>query len=613
MTDSLLFEYPILKCRDFDDVLATRGETTTPRELISQALRGGRVLLQAPGGSGKTWTLNQIAYVARADGLRVGFVQVQKLDRTSLEANGVDALLKASEPSLTYEELAGGEQLLLLVDGLSEVGNGTAELVLKAVDQWAALGPSTGTVVADRMVRRPIRPPRWQLATLGPVPYKTIKALAGYHEGLGVQTLLQSPLYLLAALKSPEARLANQSEAIRGLLGRADLAPHDWERIEDAALTVYQEWQRRSFSRAWFSSSVGSSQSEALTKAGVLLDVGQGEVCFSHHLMHDYLAARAASRLSTEWGHGLFSALTLSGSSHDALVILLEQLHGDARASLIRSVYDWNLYAASYLLSRDRQVRGETDETTEQEILALLGERRFDHFLGTRRQVEDALLLHGGKVAAAYLQAASVQGVLDIAKGCARENSSYRDWLITFLYDERPSPNRLIARMQEVDGVDGWTATNVIRRLGLDLRGRQAIEELATNSASVVRWRCVHALGVAGPTVLSTLFKALSDDVQGEVRFGALRSIVEQAYLSPNKRGTLEIFRHLATHARQILDEPALSREFARVLEVHDPPVYWAEAASSVLEAIIALEPDPSELDRWRNVGSNLRIESTVA
>lgn len=339
----------------------------------------------------------------------------------------------------------------------------------------------------------------------------------------------------------------------------------------------------------------------------MMTSLGADEITFRHHLVHDYLAAKAASRDSSGWGHELFDVLTLKSSSYDVLVMLLELVNQDQRDVLIRRVYDWNLYAASYLLSRDRSTHGSTDLTTESEILALLGERRFDHFLATRRQVDDALALHGGPLATSYQQASSVEEVVKLAQSTLPEDASYRAWLVVFACNVSPSPSWLVEQMQEIDGVDGWTAANVVRRLGVDSQGRLSIQALLDADSAVVRWRAVHALGVAGSPVLSDLFRALEEDESPSVRFGALRSLADQAYLAESVEMRLRIFRNLASHTGQILADPNLARELARVLHVDNAPDGWIDGVSIAIESILAVESDPRELEKWRRVGSSVR------
>jgi len=605
------FGYPIIRCDSFDDLLSGKGGPIQPDALLDMALRKGRVLLQAPGGAGKTWTLLRLRDLALQRGQRVGYVPVHRLHQRDLERNGVDALLRASEPAMSYEELAGGESLLLLVDGLSEVSRATASLVLDAVDQWAALGPSTGTIVADRLVRREVGPPRWVLLTLGSVNPLEAERLLGRKVEPSEVGLSGNPVYLRMMLEQPNVRLKTRGQAIQLLIDRAELAPDDQRALSRFALSVYQERHRRSFDRARLEEAVSERAVAALVETGIVVEVGLGQLNFRHHLIHDYLAASQAALEPENWGHDLFDALSLYNSSHDALVMLLEQASGSSRGNLIRRVYDWNLYAASYLLSRDRKSTSEADAATEHEILALLGERRFDFFLASRRQVEDALLLHGGPVAEKYLGAAHPTDVLEFASRFLRDDANYREWLLLFLTSESPSPQSLLSDLKDADGVNGWTAANVVRRLGVNEKGFASLREMAHDEDPVVRWRSVHALGVAGPAAIDTLFEVLTDDLQTSVRYGALRSLVDQAYRATDAATRRRVFRGLANQSALLRAVPALSAEFERILEVADPPLGWSEDASVVLESLLAEEEDPGEQERWRRVSALLRLKWT--
>lgn len=607
MSTSRDFDYPLILCSSFDEVLSGDGTETSIPDVVELTLRRGRLLLHAAAGAGKTRTLQRAAKAAVDAGHRVSTVEVQRLVQSDLASNGVDTLLRAAEPQLTYEELAGGESLLLLIDGLSEASSDTADLVLRAVDEWAAVGPTTGTIVADRLTRRPVSLRRWQLATLGPVPHSTISDVIGRAVEEWETGLLESPVNLDIVSDAPGTALINRSDAIERLLQRESLQTLDWVRLENVALRVYRERGRRSIPSAWLRDAIGEAELDNALRAGLVAPLGTDEVTFRHHLVHDYLAARAASGDPSNWGHGLFDVLTLRSSSYDVLVMLLELTRDDQRAALIRSVYDWNLYAASYLLSRDKWDNGKTDVTTEAQILALLGERRFDHFLATRRQVEDALSLHGGHLAMTYREASTVEEVIEVARAAHPSDSAYLAWLDVFACDVSPSPSWLMNRMRDADGVDGWTAANVVRRLGLDSSGCSFMRDLLEDGSSVVRWRAVHALGVAGTGALDDLFHTLSGDQSPSVRFGALRSIVDQAFLTDTVETRLGIFERLATHSEQIIREPNLARELARVLHVDDSPDAWIEGAAIVLENIIALETNSAELERWRRVGSSVR------
>ena len=104
----------------------------------------------------------------------------------------------------------------------------------------------------------------------------------------------------------------------------------------------------------------------------------------------------------------------------------------------------------------------------------------------------------------------------------------------------------------------------------------------------------------------------LAGDSRVSVQYGALRSLVDQAYRAPNEAVRNLIFRRLAEHSHLLRSTPALASEFERVLEVSDPPPGWAEAASVVLESFLEAELDPGEQERWRRLSAELRLNWTV-
>lgn len=606
--NTTVYGYDLLSAGGFEDLLAERATVVDLDAAIDLALRKGRVLLQGAGGTGKTFTLRRIQSRARERGLRVGYVQVQRLHFQEVEHDGFEALLRAAEPGLTYEDSAGDTGLLLLVDGLSEVDRALATLVVREVDRWAALAPSTGSIIADRLVRREVGPPRWGLLTLGPVSPERVEELLGRRAQPAEAELLGTPALLELALKAPKSVLTSRSSATRRHLDPARLESGDLDRLAGFALGVYVTARRRTFGMGELVESVGEDVASALTHAGVIVEHPRGERSFAHHLIHDYLAARAVSQSPEQWTHDLFEALTLRNSSHDALVMLMEQVDRECRDYLVRRVYDWNLYAAAYLLAMDTTDGAGATDVTEHQVLALLGERRFDFFLATRRQVEDALAVHDAEVASKYLVAASPEEAHDIARSALPGEPDYQAWLDVFLAETCPAPRAMIELLTETDGVMGWTVANVIRRLGTDEAGTARVQELAHHPRATVRWRSVHVLGASRSETSEELFRVLVEDPDVPVRYGALRSIVEQAYRAPDVEGRWRILAALASQSEVVRTEPALRSEFRRLLEVQDPPLEWAEAAAGVIERCISAESDPEELDRWRRVGAALRL-----
>lgn len=601
------FSYPILVCTDFERLLRREGQEVSVDELSALALRRGRVLLQAPGGTGKTWTLSRLKSAADRAGTRCSVLNLGARPSLDIDLAQPETLFSLAEPPITEGDLPEDEPVLLLVDGLAEVSRRLAAGVLEAVDQWAADLPRCGAIVADRMSRRDVDGRKWVLATLGPVPAEDIRRILGRGISQAEFSLLSTPIFLNLVAQTGAAQ--SSSELLGRELSRANLDSGQRQTLADFALGHYAAHHRRPFAKSDLVEALGKDAVHRLDVAGLLAAVDvNNTISFSHHLIHDYLAASSAANHPETWRGALFDELTLFNSSPESLLFLLELTEPELRAGLVRSVYDWNLYAAAFLLSNDQQLRGGVDAVTEYEVLALLGERQFDHFLASRRQVTDALVLHGGPVAKGYLAAQSPSEVIELAAGFLADNSDYIDWLSLFTCEQRPTPMFVLERLDDVDGVDGWTAANVVRRLGLDDSGVKYLVERSSATEVVVRWRAAHALGVARSQLgQEALFRLFTSDPAMSVRYGALRSIVDHAYFADTAVMRRDVFSRLASHEQALRESPSLGGEFARVLEVASPPNGWAEAASVVIAALLANETHPERLEAWRLLNADLR------
>lgn len=615
--DDLSFDYPLLLTPSFDRLLQGVGEHTSVDELIDVSLRRGRLLLQAPGGAGKTVTLHRIRRRAEQRGIRVGLVFLPQVPESELLSDAPRALLNSAVPALDMDDLANERALLLLVDGLNEVRRGLASLVLDAVEELASLGPRSGVIVSDRVSRRPIDMDRWRMGSIGTISRTFAEQAIGHPLSDSAAALLSSPAYLRRVLES-ESLAVTRSEIHREYFEEVlGFAPSLVDRLASHAFGLYRSEQRTSFSRNSIAEAAGEFPVEKLIEQGTIVrkdvdahpDAEEFAYTYRHHLMHDYLASRAAIKEDPGlWGADLFDALSFSASSSDGLVMMLEQCAPAERDSFIRRVYDWNLYAAAYLMSTKFADRSMIKASTETEVLILLGERKFDRFIGTAEQVTDALLLHSSDLALRLLAARDAEEVLALAHAELPEDPDYRAWLATYGGDQMPAPRWMLERLKDEDGVDGWTAANVVRRLGLDEEGVSVLLRLADHPASVVRWRVGHALGVAGDGGLETLYRLFRSDTAPTVRYGALRSIMEQALLSSTSSGRIAIMSTLAESVHVLRSDKRLSREFARLLEVKDPPVGWGVAAGLVLERLLASAISDEEQESWRRISSDLRL-----
>jgi hypothetical protein len=610
------FEYDVLLAGSFDEILERRGEPITLDDVLKLALRRGRLLLQAPGGAGKTFTLHRLKRVAKESGLLVGYVRLAEVHPAAVATFGYEALLNASDPPLRPDALGSGVSMVLLVDGLNEVPRTVATMTLRAIDELASRGPQSGAIVTDRLVRREVDAKRWRLATLRDVSRETAESVLGEPLSDSDAALMSSPVYLESARQAGHA-FARRSDAHRQYFeGQLRLQDDTIEKLAAHALSIYLDTGSRYFAPESLLEYVDEVTVETLTTAAALIREAPGRretaddtrVAYRHHLLHDYLAARGAANAGLRWDARLFNALTFYSASTDILVMLLEQVPEHQRDTLVRRVYDWNLYSAAYLLSA--WVSGEhlVAPATEAQVLALLGERRFDRFEASAQQVADALRLHGGSFAQTLLSVETPEQAIALASSQLPGDDEFQRWLTLYTKTERPAPRDLYTHLDDQDGVYGWTAANVIRRLGVSSEHIDVVVHLANHEVSAIRWRACHVLGVVGERGIGYLFTALDSDPEITVRYGALRSIVEQALLAESEARRYQIFEGLAEHHRVLSQSSTLSNEFARVLEVVDPPDGWVDAASMVIEKLLANAEGNESQDRWRALSAQLRL-----
>ncbi|WP_104524060.1 HEAT repeat domain-containing protein [Blastococcus atacamensis] len=603
------FQYPVLECDGFSEVLEGAGRPIDDDELLKHGRAAGAVLLQARGGSGKTYTANRLLEVAAEHGSSTAFATAihwvaQHPDPEEWPGVRAETVLEAAETLVGSDDEA-----VLALDGLNEVSSAAATHLLRLVEELVRRHPNLTVVVTDRLSRRDLTPGTWVLATLGPVPTEILRELlASEQVELRIEdaALLSSPYYLRQALESRETR-STRSAAHEGYLREhVGLDEKSIDVLAAAAYDQYRENKSRRLDPDTLAKDIGSEQLRALTEAGALRSpVSDG---FSHHLLHDYLAARYVAVRPELWTRDTFDVLTFRASSFDALVMVLEQV--DDEATLIRRVHDWNLYAAAYLLAESRVTTPATSEV-ETALLSMLAERQFDRMLKTAEQVRDALRVHPSDFADRLLKLSSVEEVLALVRDVAapsREASAwYESWyrLFTRPPGER-GDDKLVARIADTD-VEGWTASNVLKRTRLSASQVSGLVDALRDDDPTIRWRAAHVLG-AHPVkgVIEGLLSSLRDDPDEWVRYGALRSIIEIA-AGADEDDAVDIFRGLAREADTLLDRERLLREFERAIVISDPPPHWLDSTGVVIEELWGRASTVEEQDRWRAAGAAVR------
>lgn len=606
-------------------------EVTEIDHILDVLTADGRVLLVGKGGSGKTSILHRVKRLAQSQQYQTVFVDMKQwspelLDRW--EALADDSLVRANfllrhlgAPALSLsaiDRLEPSQWKLVLIDGLNEVRSTIAEQVLTSADRMAATFLNVCVLASDRLVRREIDETRWDLGVVRPLKQEVVQEIlydvfANDTWGMatdGQRHMLEIPFFLDKALKDQQVT-ATTSEAIGHYFERhASLTRREIAFVALAAFNTYRAGRGgRSFSFGDFSKDTGGGVAVRLKESGILQRAADS-VYFEHHLLHDYLAALHLAGHPEEWHQSSFDAISFDASSFDAISKVLEMIEGNEADDFIRKVYDWNPYAASYAMAETVSSNRRVSEEMEHVIAAMLAERLWDVVRPTAMRAGDALALLGSKYARRYLTASTIEEVLTEVDAIKSEAEWFRRW--QELYSRQPQETvkaQEIQYLEESDSVLGWTAANVFRRLGLGKAEQGYVRGLAENAAeSTVRWRCVHVLGAFPSSVnKEVLFRRLSEDQDGWVKYGALRSMMEMAARCAGVRD--EVFEALLRQVELLAKDKLLKVEFSRAAnaKIEESEVEsWIAGIGRIIRALADRAYDEQDLEHWARLSHEL-------
>ena len=598
------FDFSVRWVDTFDDIFEPLGESEGVETLLRNAFDRGRVLLQAEGGAGKTSVLWRLVLLTREAGVGVP-VRVDLRDwnhAVSQEWEAAPAPLSRLEtlfrnlatPSVTIEELnrdASDQRVLLLVDGLNEIPSYIATSMLRLLDVFARRNPTSGVVVTDRLTRRQLDSEVWALATLD--------RIAG-DAGLRGNAFFRD---LLGESESERPTAAAVEKAF--LSTHASLGDGEIMLAGRAAYEAYAVSRSRTFDLSQFRELATEPVTERLIASGLIADSPLSS--FTHHLHQDFLAAEYVGDHEDQWTAWTFDTLTLDGASFDALALLLELVPPGRGDRLLTRIYDWNLYAAGYVLAAaDVGASPNVSSDMRNVLIAMFGARRWDLLKSTVQQSEDALRAIGTDFALQVLAIESMEALTQQVATIEFHKPEFRIWQRTFVDGDQPAASTdLLRYLEGEDSVLGWTAANVLRSKELSRSVNNQLHAMYEGADAVVRWRIVHVLGSA-PSASNEKFLlgALTDEDQW-VRFGAIRSVVEIAALNEGLRRS--VFEDLSTRTEILADDARVADHLARAVVLRDPPQDWADAAGILIERLWIAAPTQGEQDRWRRVALEMR------
>lgn len=597
------FQFEVGLASRYEELLSGEFEQTTSdlQRLLDLVRLKGRLLLSAHAGTGKTSLASQLMTHAIREGVPALRVDLRKWTPSidSHWQNALDADIRRmsllltdlalpaiSERRLRAEMHARGD-VLVVVDGLNEVPSASARDIPGVLEAFAARNPQASVILCDRLQRRRLPSADWLLATIAHV------------NSPATQSEIDSALLLDIARGASGSEMNEAHILIRYLCEAGDIGSPAL--IAEAALKLYADGGRY-FPWDRFVMHVGSEPPGRLADSDVLCRDG-ASAYFRHHLFHDALAAYALTTTPQRWVPKWFDTLTFNANSFDAVGLGLELIESPELADrFLLSVYDWNLYAAAYALGRGRRL-GELAVTssTEEAVLAVLAERRWDPVAPSAQRVEDALRVFPAPLAKRLLDAVDLTAVFEIV-GATETDAPHDRWRTVFLGKLGDD-----ATMAELDSgpLIGWIAANALRRNRLNDRQLRKVSRALAAGTPTVRWRAAHVLG-AQPTRHSVdrLLRALDKDGWVWVRYGAIRALVEIAGRSDSLRS--HVIKSVRSRIPALRGDPIVLAELEKALELREPPRGWASSVEPLVEDLFLRASTVPDQDHWRQVGRRI-------
>ena len=603
----------------YDALFAGEVDKAREESVLEVAMKKGRCIVAGRGGAGKTQMLHRLMVLAaRADVIAV-LIDLKNWTKDDYGAwdewthssivDGVSFLLERfAQPNvdaLGLDYLPPSTKKLLVVDGLNEIIAPIGQKILLALDDFVGRQIGLSILVVDRLTRRSLpSPSRWAFATPLPISDEIIAKHCGDDAVSSARSdSLRSPYFLDAAIREDEVTKSPSETHRRFLLDHGGLQDLEIVRVAEAAFGLYMEARTRTFSKDSLIAKIGVELADRLLQTGVVVESDDG-VQFVHHLVHDYLAAyHVASLDEREWTPGLLQVISFDGASFDTISMVLSQLRESAADLFLRSLYDWNLYAAAYALSDADETAGPSYEM-RLIIYAMLAEKRFDIFEPTRQRAGDALAITHSSAASEIKASRTLSDLLDAVARTKSEKNWFAEWVTLFRHAPGSDlSDQDLEHIRDDSSIDGWTVANVARRSVLTGEQLARLRGWLGETRSVVRWRIAHVLGAyASIENAQILLKLLREDTDSNVRYGAVRSLVEQAARATNDALRSDV-RDLLVNVMPVLQtEQKLKEELRRALLVvpEQTPRSWWNVIAPISKRGFETENDLDGQEAWR-------------
>jgi Predicted NTPase (NACHT family) len=570
------------------------------------------VLLHAPGGAGKSSFLLELLLAAPYEDLVPFLLDFSAPGKANSSSNDpVERLIGWFNDyggfgfARKMIELANDRSTnlkpLLVIDGLNQIS-----------DKWDEVLPTITTlsngalsraviVVSDRMVDRGTNMEGFDHAVIPPLaPSAYKKALEGRWQMTVAddptwRPILTSPIFLNLLLKTPESKLDGIPTRFQLLMSHfrdeCGLSQDDLRALADFAFDFYRTNHQTAIPLRSYEE-LDKERRDRVEDKGLIHDIGNDTFEFRHQILHDALAAlKVASATEIEEESLLrgpaFEVLSLKAASGDAIELAVEALLKPADLlakrdepleprEFLAEVFDWNYWITLQCVAGfDRRGYSPLPRWVRHAIYSHNLVRRFDPFLHTATRAQELRKLIPASEELTYLDlpgfdemAREIEKIIrqQVEKNESEEKYK-QQWLNVFLR-EKPFT---VAEMSVLwsDPIIAWTAANALRRFA---NPREVTDELirlyelsrATSDsaprAASFRWRLVHALGNSA-AAHQKLFGVTFDRVEDmNVRYGAVRSLIELAVTQAPGEDRDEILGKLQARLKELFQLPDAAR-----------------------------------------------------
>jgi nucleoside phosphorylase len=572
-------------------------------------------LIQSPGGFGKTSYLSTFALSALNAGVHVYWLNINNLKKQNYlnfkEVFGNSTLCYSYEEF--HKSLAGNNEVVLVIDGINEVYSDISDIIFTEAQNLYTSTKQLRVFIADRMTtynhhQHILR------ATVEPISeafinkYLSEKKINGQYVD---KTLLKIPFFfdLISTLLNTKKNISSRVNIfISYFLSVVKLNKTSLEELSFFAFGAYKNSNGLRIDMEWASKNISQILLAKLEKAGIVIiatDFYGKHLKFRHQLFQDFLAANYLVIHPDKWSHANFDALTFKTKNIEALSFCMEILSANRKQELIErfiiKIYDWNYRSINNCLKILEQYNIPIKISYDLEFIFLVKdtEKKFELFEDTRVQATNRILESQSTLKSDFLAIQTFEQLLLAVKAYTPQSKLAKEWKEIFLWTSNRHLTDVTLLKLKGNPIVSWTLSNSIRRMKLSIKQQAILKQLfySAKSNPTLRWKIIHSMGTyPSQKNLTFCIEAFLFDKNVWVRFGALRGIIEYAYLAKNLRPL--VIEWLVKQIPKI-DEETLFIELRRTLIIANANEDWYISIEPIFKKVLELTQIGSTEKNW--------------